>query len=455
MSSPLISMVRDVKEMLFRDDIVSAKRESTERLERELIALDADVVAPLIAERDVIGLIVIGQKRSGDPYYSDDADLLATLANQSSVAIRNAQAHERVVQLNKKLETILSTIESGVVAVGAKGKITLFNCAAERLTGMSADGIRGRPLEELPAPLAGWIASTIADGQPCSQVEFALPDPAGQLVPLVCSTSPLVNPAGPLLGAVAVINDISHLKALEHERRRAERLASIEAIASGLVHEIRNPLVAIKTFFQLLPTRYQDPEFRETFARTADRELRRIDTLLTRFRTLASASSQPMATVDITDPIRHTLDLLRPQIEEQQIRVRHLADGAPRRILGNVSQLEQLFLNLCLNAIEAMGNGGELTVRVADLSEGGGTTLIVEVSDTGSGIPSDLLTKLFNPFITTKARGSGLGLAICRSIVDAHRARLSARNNLERAGSTFTIEFPVPVPEPSPTATTA
>jgi signal transduction histidine kinase len=114
-----------------------------------------------------------------------------------------------------------------------------------------------------------------------------------------------------------------------------------------------------------------------------------------------------------------------------------------------MTQLEQLFLNLCLNAMEAMGAGGELTLRVADLFEGGGTTLLVEVSDTGVGIPEELLPKIFDPFVSSKARGSGLGLAICRGVADAHRARLSARNNAERPGSTFTIEFPVPVAEPS------
>jgi signal transduction histidine kinase len=98
-----------------------------------------------------------------------------------------------------------------------------------------------------------------------------------------------------------------------------------------------------------------------------------------------------------------------------------------------------------LNAVEAMEPGGELAVRVADLSEGGGTTLLVEISDTGCGIPEELLATIFNPFVTTKAHGTGLGLAICRSITDAHHARFGARNNGGRPGSTFTVEFPVPV----------
>jgi signal transduction histidine kinase len=104
--------------------------------------------------------------------------------------------------------------------------------------------------------------------------------------------------------------------------------------------------------------------------------------------------------------------------------------------------MQQLIHNLCLNALEAMNEGGELTVRVADLREAGGSYLLVEISDTGTGIPADLLDKIFNPFVTSKSRGSGLGLAICSSIADAHRATLRARNHVDRPGCTFTVGFP-------------
>jgi len=434
------------REIVFLDEIVDAPTgPKPQELRMAFSQIGAEVVLPLLEEGQVIGLVCIGPKRSGDPYFSNDADLLTTLGNQSSVAIRNAQAHQRVVQVNEELQKVLSTIESGVIAVGSKGKIALFNRAAEQLTGLPAQSARGRPVDELPTPLRGLLMSTARDGRSRSQEEFVLPDAAGQLVPLVCSTSPLLNLRGATVGAVAVLADLSRLKELEQEKRRAERLAALEAIASGMVHEIRNPLVAIKTFSQLLPIRFQDKEFRESFSRVVDREIRRIDDLLTRFRTLSSASSQLMEMVDISKPIEDTIETLRPQLEEHRIQFRRVGDGVSRSIRGNTSQLEQLFLNLCLNAIEAMEPGGELTVRVADLSEGGGTTLLVEISDTGCGIPEHLLPTIFNPFVTTKPHGTGLGLAICRSIADAHHAVLSARNNVGRAGTTFTIQFPVPV----------
>ena len=149
--------------------------------------------------------------------------------------------------------------------------------------------------------------------------------------------------------------------------------------------------------------------------------------------------------MNVSAPLQDTLEALRRMLEERGVRLRQPVDGAPRPIPGNASQLEQLFLNLCLNAIEAMQSGGELTVRVAEVSEGGSSTLRVEISDTGCGIPEESLATIFDPFFTTKAHGTGLGLAICRSIADAHHARLSAVSPAGQPGSTFLIEFPVPV----------
>lgn len=449
-TSLLVATAHADRQLVFRDEVVSAPpTDRRDRLIDDLAQLRAEVVVPLIEEDEIIGFLVLGAKRSGDPYFSNDADLLTTLANQAAVAVRNAQTHARVVQVNEEMQKILETIESGVVAVGPRGRITLFNRAVEQLTGTSAQAARGQSPECLPSPLGSALQATAADGEPRSQIEFSLPDAAGQLVPLMCSTSPLRGPDGAPLGAVAVLVDMSRLKELEQEKRRAERLASIEAIASGLIHEIGNPLVGIKTYAQLLPSRGASEEFREMFSRTADREIGRIDDLLSRFRTMSRASQHRMELVDLSDPLRDTLETLHAELEDRKIHLRRVGEQTRRPVLGNASQLQQLFLNLCLNAIQAMEPGGELTVRIADLSEGGGSTLLVEVADTGPGIPDHLLGTIFDPFVTTKPHGTGLGLAICRGIADAHHARIHARNNVGRPGCTFTVEFPVPSGRPA------
>jgi PAS domain S-box-containing protein len=442
-----IAAAVDSGQLLFGDEIPLARE--SQFIQLELRSLRGAVVAPLVEEGELIGFVVLGAKRSGDPYFSNDADLLTTLTNQAAVAVRNAQTHARVVQVNEEMRKVLETIESGVVAVGPRGRITLFNRAAELLTGTSASAARGQSPQCLPGPLGTALQATAVDGEPRSPIEFSLPDAAGQLVPLMCSTSPLRGPDGTPLGAVAVLADMSRLKELEQEKRRAERLASIEAIASGLIHEIRNPLVAIKTYAQYLPVRGASAEFREMFSRTASREIGRIDDLLSRFRTMSRASQYPMEMVDPSVPLRDTIETLHAEMEDRKIELRQVGELPRRPVLGNVSQLQQLFMNLCLNAIQAMSPGGELTVRVADLSEGGGSTLLVEVADTGPGIPEHLLTTVFDPFVTTKPHGTGLGLAICRSITDAHHAQLSVKNNVGRPGCTFTVEFPVPTGRPA------
>ncbi|HKZ05792.1 MAG TPA: ATP-binding protein [Methylomirabilota bacterium] len=450
LSVPLLIELDRQRRLLFRDEVGrdSGGLDPAAALEG-FARLGSEVLVPLIEGDRLIGFLAVGPKRSGDPFFSDDADLLATLANQSAVAVRNAQVHHQVVLVNEHIQRILATIDSGVAAVGARGQITLFNRAAEALAGGTAAALRGRPVGHLPAPLARLLEATAADGESRSPVEIALPTASGQLIPLICSTSPLIGAAGARLGAVAVFSDLSRVKELEQEKRRAERLASLEAIASGMVHEIRNPLVSLKAFAQLLPSRFGEPEFRETFTRVADREISRIDELLGRFRTLSSPQTQPMVPLDIADPIGATLELLGPDLSARGVRLRRVGEGPYRLISGNASKLEQLFHNLCLNALEAMSEGGELTVRVADLREAGGNLLLVEISDTGPGIPPDLIDKIFNPFVTTKARGSGLGLAICSSIADAHRATLRARNHLDRPGCSFTVEFPVTSERPA------
>jgi PAS domain S-box-containing protein len=439
-----------VQPLLFSDEL--RERESPDDIQLLrlfLTSLRIEVALPLREEGELIGFILIGSKRSGDPYFTNDVDLLTTLANQAAVAVRNAQTHARVVHMNEQLNKVLETIESGVVALGPRGRITLFNRAAERLTGTPTRLAHGQAPQGLPAPLPDLLQATAADGQARSHIEFTLPDPAGRLTPLICSTLPLRGPEGAVLGAVAVLNDISRLKELEQEKRRAERLASIEAITSGLIHEIRNPLVSMKTYAQLLPQRWSDEEFRDKLSRTTTREIDRIDDLLSRFRTVSRVSAQPMETVELAEPLRDALETLHAQIEDRQIRLRQIGSADGRTVLGNVSQLQQLFINLCLNAIQAMERDGELTVRVIDMSQNGGGTLMVEVADTGPGIPEALMPTVFDPFVTTKPQGTGLGLAICRGIADAHHARLAVRNNGERPGCTFTVEFPLPSAHPS------
>jgi two-component system sensor histidine kinase AtoS len=255
---------------------------------------------------------------------------------------------------------------------------------------------------------------------------------------VICTVSPVRDPAGAVVGAVAVVSDLTPLKELEVERRRAEQVAYFQALASGIAHEIKNPLVAIKTFTQLLPRRQGDTRFLEEFGRISNREIDRMQRLVDRLRTLSRPADGPRQPVDVRVPLADALELAQPTLEEKKVALVTALGDEPCVVLGNHAELEQLFLNLVLNAHDATPGGSGVAVEVSRTD----THVAVTVADGGPGIPPELLERVFEPFFTTKARGSGLGLAVSAGIAQAHGARLRAGNRAS-GGAIFTVEFPV------------
>jgi PAS domain S-box-containing protein len=437
------------KDLLLADELVRDRRPENQQLHSALEELNWALVLPLLSEDVVIGAIVVGPKLSGDPFYPQDLDLLMTLAHQAGIAIKNAQLYTQVVLANEYIENIVATIESGVVAIDAGGRVTMFNRAAEQLTGLRAEGVKQEPVVGLPTELATLLQATVADGVERTEPEIALPDralPEGATTrPVLCTTSPLRDPAGAILGAVAVFSDLTPFKQLENERRRAERLAYFEILASSLAHEIKNPLVAIKAFSQLLPRRHHDEHFVQEFSRVVTREINRMERLVERLRALSRPSDGRRRPVDVRDPLRQAVEFLRPAFDEKRIAIGLALGNEPAVVLGDANELEQLFINLLMNAHEATPPDGAVSAEVT----AGGSNVAVAVVDSGPGIPADLLEHVFDPFITTKPRGSGLGLTISAGIAAAHRAKLGAANRVG-GGALFKVEFPLALPAEAP-----
>jgi PAS domain S-box-containing protein len=439
----IVMAVDSAQAPVLADEIAREREPAAVALHARLIEANWSLVLPVLAEDTLIAMIAVGPKLSGDAFYRQDLDLLMTLANQAGVAIKNAQLYAAVTVANEYLENIAATMESGVVAINAVGRVAMFNRAAEHLTGLPAATTFGGDTSVLPACLAEPLVATVADGQQRTQPEVELPmataSPDGPSSrPVLCTVSPVRDPAGTVLGAVAVFSDLTPLKELEVERRRAERLVYFQALASGIAHEIKNPLVAIKTFTQLLPRRLGDTRFLEEFGRISTREIDRIQRLLDRLRTLSRPAGGPRHPVDVRIPLTEALELVQPALEEKGLTMTAELGAEARVVMGNHPELEELFLNLLLNAHDATPRGGIVAVELMP----GEAQVTVAVSDTGPGIASDQLERVFEPFFTTKARGSGLGLAISAGIAQAHGARLRASNR-PTGGASFTIEFPL------------
>jgi PAS domain S-box-containing protein len=438
--APLVTTLTLRKRPLVVDRTLDRSEQTAEA--HQLLSLTAEIALPLLDDGKLAGIVVLGPKRAGDAYFADDIELIATLASQASIAIKNAQLYREVLVATEYIENIVRAMESAVVAVTSDGVVTLFNSAAERLTGIAVQKVKGAHLLGLPPTIATALQATLKTGHYETQVETAIRGTEGSLTPVVYSTSPLRDRAGVVLGAVAVFSDLTRVKELEADKRRTERLASIGAFAARIAHEIKNPLVAIKTFAELLPERFTEEDFRLDFSKVVISEIDRIDDLVGRLRGFATPETRHLAPVMLHEPISETLALLRGQLEQSRISVTAHYEPELPMILGDAAQLKQLLLNLLLNAIDAMPDGGTLALALKQRDTIDTSLVVLEITDSGAGIPAHLLQTVFDPFVTTKPQGSGLGLSICKGIADAHRATIRIDNNTRAPGTTAVVEFP-------------
>src|SRR3989454_5638531 len=283
-------------------------------------------------------------------------------------------------------------------------------------------------------------------------VEATIDHATQGILHVILSTAVLHDDQKKVTGALAVVTDLSAVKALERNQRRVEHLAIMARFYAGIAHEIRNPLAAISNFIAMLPDRFDDPEYRDTAIRILPMEVSRIVRLADRLRLMAPSEGGKLSVVSISPLLHDIVAIHSPTAYEQQVKIElHCADELPK-IQGDPGQLVQLFLNLLRNAIEAMPDGGAVTIE-GDFQAGrlASGSLTVRVIDNGVGIDPSVRAKIFEPFFTTKPSGTGLGLSICREIADFHRARLALLPRSILGGTIAEVEFPcLPVESSSP-----
>lgn len=241
------------------------------------------------------------------------------------------------------------------------------------------------------------------------------------------------------------------LKASQNIIRRADRLSSLGMLTAGLAHEIRNPLVAIRTFTQLLPERFADAEFRESFQHLALKEVDRICGLINDLLSFARPSAPNVSEEDVNEIVDSIVRILETEAKEKEVQMyRNLAPGLPK-IFIDKEQIKQVSMNVILNALQSIEGRGVVEVSTRLFTKNGGEQYVqIEVRDSGVGIPDKDLEDIFNPFFTTKKDGSGLGLSISHQIVQEHGGYIAVESQVEK-GTTFFIHLPVRQPGPRKT----
>jgi signal transduction histidine kinase len=271
-------------------------------------------------------------------------------------------------------------------------------------------------------------------------------------IPIRVSGSIVCGHTGNLLGALIVFNDMTMLKRMEEQIRRTDRLSSIGTLSAGMAHEIKNPLVTIKTFTQLLPQQYTDEDFRHTFFDLVGQEVKRIDTIVNRLLNFARPAKAALKPVSLHEIIDNSLRLAEQQLLQHEIKLERHLDAKRYIIDADAEQLNQTFINFFLNAVHAMDKGGTLTVRTFIIKASpdipringfhSGDLIQMDVEDTGYGISPEELSKIFDPFFTTKENGVGLGLSVSHGIIQEHRGAIDVESEKGK-GTVFHVQFPL------------
>ncbi len=333
----------------------------------------------------------------------------------------------------------------GVLIVEDRKRIVCCTAEAGRLLRLDHRETANGPLALLPAALQKVIREVVSTNNPVTERTVTLPPDGGDPTALHVNAVPVQS--GDLMNVVVVLNDIGVARRLEENMRRLDRLASIGTLSASLGHEIRNAFVAVKTFIDLLLEKNQDSELSDVVRR----ELRRIDSMVSQMLKFAGPARPTFAAVRLHDVLNHSLRMVQHQLEGKLISLNRSFNAAPDAIKGDGHQLEQAFVNLFMNAVEAMGTNGALTVATEIVRAAPTEAMPPEVNrhpqvritiaDTGIGIPPENMSHLFEPFFTTKNHGTGLGLPITRRIVQEHHGDISLHSEPNK-GTTFSIVLP-------------
>lgn len=334
-------------------------------------------------------------------------------------------------------------IVCGTVFVDSRRRILALSPEAGQLLGVESSRVPEVSLESLPAPLLQVIEECLSSGKPSAERRLEL-QLRGQSEVAIQVTALPVASGGGRPGALLVLKGIIAPERLEREIRQLDRLASIGALSASVAHELRNALVAQKTFMDLLLERNKDAELTEVVRR----ETGRLNALASRMLKFAAANRSTFNVLHLHEILDHSLRLVEPELESRQIVLERAFGASPDLFSGDDLGLEQAFVNLFLNAAEAMAQGGRLSVTTETCANDAthsrtahGSQLRVTVGDNGVGIALSDLERLFEPFFTTKPSGTGLGLVITRRIILEHGGTITVESRLGE-GTTFEITLP-------------
>ena len=437
--------------------------------------LDLNYYVPCRVRGRTIAYLGLGRTERGDYLSSDDLSLVETVSGSFAIALENVRLHASLdhkareyERLKDYKENIVESLSVGIAAAGLDDRVESWNTQLELMFGIPRHEAVGRRIGELlPTALAGELDRVSEDAGIHNIYKFRLtpsdlpaefrgeaigelPASSGPNVTgederervLNVVVAPLVAKNFDRIGRLIIFDDVTERIELEEQLVQADKLSSIGLLAAGVAHEVNTPLAVISSYAQMLARQVSSQPGHAKMLDKITSQTFRASEIVNSLLSFSRTSTRQFERVDLAKAIRDTLNLVEPQLRHAKIEVETEFDPAAARVTGSAGKLQQVFLNLFLNARDAMPQGGRLCVRTEAFAEG--PSARITVSDTGVGMSAQQAKRIFDPFFTTKGpqRGTGLGLAVCHGIIQEHSGTMTVESSPGK-GSAFHIEIPL------------
>lgn len=413
---------------------------------RTLEQLDLNYFVPCRIREQTVAVLGLGKTVDGDFLSSDDIELVTTIGGYVAVALDNAKLYSsleqkalEIARLKDFSENIVESLNIGVLAVDLTGIVESWNTRMEQLFGVSRAEAVGRRLDSLlPAELGAEINARGGEEQVTGIYKQRVHH-QGKSLTMNVSITPLVSKSGERIGRLLLFDDVTQRERLEEQMTQTEKLTSLGLLAAGVAHEVNTPLAVISNYIQMLAKQMPEDDPRHSIIEKIVKQTFRASEIVNNLLNFSRTGAAEVANVDVNKVVEETLSLVAHPLKTSQIQVvKNLGDSLPT-VRGSANKLQQVFLNLFLNARDAMPSGGLLEVKTA--AHNG--SVEIEIVDTGAGIPREHIHKIFDPFFTTKAsgRGTGLGLSVSYGIIKEHAGKIDVRSTPGK-GTSFHVEFP-------------
>ncbi|MGB2604132.1 MAG: ATP-binding protein, partial [Candidatus Sulfotelmatobacter sp.] len=436
---------------LFFENTHQVPRE-TPSAQHAIARLDLNYYIPCHAQQRTIAVLGLGKTAKGDFLSSEDMELLETLGGYLGIAIQNSQLYASLQQkaaeyerLKDFNENIVESINVGVMALDMEDRIESWNAQMEVMYALPRWQTLTQPLKSIfPAEFVEEFDRMQREPGIRNLYKFRLKTPAGEVRTVNVALAPLVTRKFEVIGRLIIMDDITERIELEAQLSQADKLSSIGLLAAGVAHEVNTPLAVISSYTQMLSKQLHGDPQKSGLLEKITRQTFRASEIVNNLLNFSRTSGSEIGDVDVNKVISDTLALLEHQFKVAKVEVQNTPEPQLPAIQGNAGRLQQVFLNLFLNAKDAMPGGG--TLRVTTMN---GESVSVSVSDTGSGIAPEHIQRIYDPFFTTKTspregqtRGTGLGLSVTYGIIQEHAGKIRVESH-PGAGTTFTLDFPL------------